>query len=543
MVFSHTVTSTDYDEDGVAASASPIDLNGGTIVSQSSSTKVDLHHSKLAGDSDHKIHIAPAGLVLDSVSVVSSPASSSNGYQTGETIRIAVTWDRNVRVITSETGTPGTPGYIVGGTPTFQIMLDSGAIYAAYSQADGDKTLHFDYEVQPDDYDQAGLTLPAFAIAGGGGVIARKEVADSIAVGVQANRETVALPGQTGPRSTASPSLPRRTTHRTHTRPRKPSRPASPSARPWSWTRTTAPRGSKWSCRMTARQPRESATSTMPAEPAPAPWCSSMWSNPAIAMTAVFIGADSLGANGGTIRASNDTTAILDHTQPGTQGVFSGHKLSGGTAIAVTAAFSAASYTAIEGGTNATVTVNLSADPEREVIIPITATAANGAVAADFSPTSPAVTIASGETSGSFTLRAANDEIDDDETAGVTFSQQAISIREGDEAAYTAVLDSEPTGDVRIRASADRDYLDVTHSEAFNYVVFDATDWETPKVLNIATETDTNGNDETQEITHEIDNGHTDGEYRNLTLGSVTVTIIDPPVLESATVNGGTRWC
>ena len=282
----------------------------------------------------------------------------------------------------------------------------------------------------------------------------------------------------------------------------------------------------------------------------------------------LFIGADSLGANGGTIRASNDTTAILDHTQPGTQGVFSGHKLSGGTAIAVTAAFSAASYTAIEGGTNATVTVNLSADPEREVIIPITTTAANGAVAADFSPTSPAVTIASGETSGSFTLRAANDEIDDDETvslafgalptgvtaavtqdtssvtltnddtAGVTFSQQAISIREGDEAAYTAVLDSEPTGDVLIRASADRDYLDVTHSEAFNYVVFDTTDWETPKVLNIATETDTNGNDETQEITHEIDNSHTDGEYRNLTLGSVTVTIIDPPVLDSATVDG-----
>ncbi len=578
LVFSHTVTSADYDEDGVAAPASPIDLNGGTIVSQSSSTKVDLHHSKLADNSDHKIHIAPAGFVLDSVSVVSSPASSSNGYQTGETIRIAVTWDRNVRVITSETGTPGTPGYIGGGTPTFQIMLDSGAIYAAYSQADGDNTLHCDYEVQPDDYDQAGLTLPAFAIAGGGGVIARKEVADSIAVGVQANRETVALPGQTGhavnvnrPKvnSVAITSTPDDASD-TYT-----AGETIQASVTFSKTVVVVVDETNGTPRieMELQNDGETAARIRYFDYASGTGTSTLVFEHVVQSgdsddDGLFIGADSLGANGGTIRASNDTTAILDHTQPGTQGVFSGHKLSGGTAIAVTAAFSAASYTAIEGGTNATVTVNLSADPEREVIIPITATAANGAVAGDFSPTSPAVTIASGETSGSFTLRAANDEIDDDETvslafgalptgvtaagtqdtssvtltnddtAGVTFSQQAISIREGDEAAYTAVLDSEPTGDVRIRASADRDYLDVTHSEAFNYVVFDATDWETPKVLNIATETDTNGNDETQEITHEIDNSHTDGEYRNLTLGSVTVTIIDPPVLDSATVDG-----
>ena len=45
----------------------------------------------------------------------------------------------------------------------------------------------------------------------------------------------------------------------------------------------------------------------------------------------------------------------------------------------MTVSFARASYTASEGGNAVTVQVRLSADPERTVIIPLTATGRNGA--------------------------------------------------------------------------------------------------------------------------------------------------------------------
>ena len=48
---------------------------------------------------------------------------------------------------------------------------------------------------------------------------------------------------------------------------------------------------------------------------------------------------------------------------------------------AVTVTFAQASYTASEDGAEAIVTVRLSAAPEREVVIPLTATATGGATA------------------------------------------------------------------------------------------------------------------------------------------------------------------
>ena len=59
----------------------------------------------------------------------------------------------------------------------------------------------------------------------------------------------------------------------------------------------------------------------------------------------------------------------------------------------VTAEFGAASYTATEGGSAVTVTVTLSADPERSVTIPITAAGADGADTGDYSLSANSVTI------------------------------------------------------------------------------------------------------------------------------------------------------
>ena len=105
---------------------------------------------------------------------------------------------------------------------------------------------------------------------------------------------------------------------------------------------------------------------------------------------------------------------------------------------AVTVQFGAASYTATEGGTMATVEVTLSADPERDVIVPLVVDDSGLAVAADFTLSATEVMfVAGGPTSKSITVTAEDDiEDDDDESitigfgvlpAGVTFTVTARS--------------------------------------------------------------------------------------------------------------------
>ena len=79
----------------------------------------------------------------------------------------------------------------------------------------------------------------------------------------------------------------------------------------------------------------------------------------------------------------------------------------------VTVSFGAGTYTVSEGGTQS-VTVELSADPERTVVIPLVATGQEGADATDYTvPTS--VTFNSGQMSMSFTFAATQDTVDDDD--------------------------------------------------------------------------------------------------------------------------------
>ena len=68
--------------------------------------------------------------------------------------------------------------------------------------------------------------------------------------------------------------------------------------------------------------------------------------------------------------------------------------------------FGEATYSADEGGST-TVTVTLSADPERTVIIPLTTTGQGGVSTADYSGVPASVTFNSGETSKTFTFSAA----------------------------------------------------------------------------------------------------------------------------------------
>ena len=79
----------------------------------------------------------------------------------------------------------------------------------------------------------------------------------------------------------------------------------------------------------------------------------------------------------------------------------------------VTVQFGAATYTAAEGGT-ATVTVTLSADPERTVEVRITTANQGGASSADYSGVPTSVTFDAGDTSKTFDFAATADTEDDD---------------------------------------------------------------------------------------------------------------------------------
>ena len=103
----------------------------------------------------------------------------------------------------------------------------------------------------------------------------------------------------------------------------------------------------------------------------------------------------------------------------------------------VNVSYGLAEYTAAEGGT-VTVTVELDADPERTVVIPLTHTARAGATGADYSGVPANVTFDAGETEQTFTFRATDDTVDDDDEevllgfgaglpAGVTAATPATS--------------------------------------------------------------------------------------------------------------------
>ena len=160
------------------------------------------------------------------------------------------------------------------------------------------------------------------------------------------------------------------------------------------------------------------------------------------------------------VSPSETTVSITDDDDPG-----------------VTVSFGAATYTAAEGGT-ATVTVTLSADPERTVAIPVTKTNQGGASAADYSGVPATVTFDTGDTSQPITFAATQDTEDDDGesvllafgalptgvTAGAT-DETTVSIRDDDDpqvtvsfgaSTYTAAEGGTATVTVTLSADPER---------------------------------------------------------------------------------------
>ena len=141
----------------------------------------------------------------------------------------------------------------------------------------------------------------------------------------------------------------------------------------------------------------------------------------------------------------------------------------------VTVQFDEGPYAAPEGETQ-TVTVELSADPERTVTIPITAAGEDGATSADYSGVPQSVTFNRGETTKTITFTAIDDTVDDDDesvklgfgtmpdawvSAGIR-SETSVSIDDNDDPFVTVqfgqasyLLDEGETVNVTVRLNTD----------------------------------------------------------------------------------------
>ena len=97
----------------------------------------------------------------------------------------------------------------------------------------------------------------------------------------------------------------------------------------------------------------------------------------------------------------------------------------------VTVGFGSATYSVAEGGT-VTVTVTLSADPERTVVIPLTKENQDGASDDDYSGVPASVTFNAGDTEQEFTLSATADDVDDGgESVKLGFDTLPTGVTEG----------------------------------------------------------------------------------------------------------------
>ena len=117
----------------------------------------------------------------------------------------------------------------------------------------------------------------------------------------------------------------------------------------------------------------------------------------------------------------------------------------------VTVSFKESSYTVDEGNT-VTVTVELSADPERSVEIPIMKAEQGGATSIDYSGVPEEVTFQTGETEKTFDFAATSDTVDDDEeSVKLTFGDLPDGVNPGTkDNATVSITDDDYPADISV---------------------------------------------------------------------------------------------
>ena len=224
----------------------------------------------------------------------------------------------------------------------------------------------------------------------------------------------------------------------------------------------------------------------------------------------------------------------------------------------VTVTFGQTTHTVDEGATQQ-VTVTVSADPERTIIIPITTTLQGTASAADYEGVPPSITFTDGgDTSKTFDFEATQDLIDDDgesvklgfgtmpdprvsagspnevtlsinddDTADIVFSPLDLTMEESDSANYTVALATEPTVDVTVTITG-HSGTDLTLSGptlSNNTLTFTTANWNMLQTVTVAADHDDDGVNDNETLTHTAAGAEYDNVERAL---EVTVNDDDP---------------
>ena len=205
-----------------------------------------------------------------------------------------------------------------------------------------------------------------------------------------------------------------------------------------------------------------------------------------------------------------------------------------------------------EDGGATTVTASLSHASSVATTVTVSVSPDSPAVAGDYGiSANQALTIAAGQTAstGAVTVTGVNNDVDaadktvkvqgtagntvgitgpadvtltleDDDTRGVTVSKSELDIDEGDDGAYTVVLDSKPTGSVTVTPSRSSGDADVTVSGA---LTFTTVNWDTAQTVTVSAAQDLDAIDDTAVIGHAVSGG----DYGSVVAASVDVTVDD----------------
>ena len=138
------------------------------------------------------------------------------------------------------------------------------------------------------------------------------------------------------------------------------------------------------------------------------------------------------------------------------------------------------------------------------------------------------VTVGGTVAGGGLNVLSAELTITDDDERGVAVAPTALTVDEGGSAAYTVVLESEPTETVRVRVSRTGD-RDVTVGSAS--LTFTASDWEVAQTVRVSAGEDGDAANGTATMVHGVSSS---GDYGGEAADSVTVTERDNDTASTA---------
>ncbi len=112
--------------------------------------------------------------------------------------------------------------------------------------------------------------------------------------------------------------------------------------------------------------------------------------------------------------------------------------------------------------------------------------------------------------------------------ASVTVTPTALTVAEGSSAAYTVVLDTEPSGEVTVTVGGASGEVTVEPAS----LTFTTANWDTAQEVTVRAARDEDTTDDTATLTH----GASGGGYASVTIDSVAVTVTDTTLLPVLTL-------